>query len=174
VPLLTYRRVELEEPPVLIHRSPFVPECVGASEVTQILMPVENIVIGAPAATAPAVAGTAVPDFRVLPPVALKVPAETAVEVKFVIVAVVTVAISLLAPRTKALLAAAVPAVTDKNPRLELVRSVPALPGAVAPTLIVLTIRLFPPMSTLVDIVLFSCRNGGAVRPHHYSLKRLN
>lgn len=44
-----------------MHKSPFVAVNAGVSLVTQILMPVENMVIGAPAATAPADAGTAVP-----------------------------------------------------------------------------------------------------------------
>jgi len=64
-----YKRVEVLEPPVFRQRSPFVAVCVGTSLVTQIEIPDENIVIGAPAATAPAVAGTAVPLFAVTAPV---------------------------------------------------------------------------------------------------------
>jgi len=50
---------------------PFGRVCVGVSDVTSMMMPDEYLVIGAPAATAPAVAGTAVPLFSVSPPVRL-------------------------------------------------------------------------------------------------------
>jgi hypothetical protein len=64
-----YKRVEVEEPPVLMQRSPFVAEKAGTSLVIQILLPPENNVIGAPAAIAPAEAGTAVPELAVKPAV---------------------------------------------------------------------------------------------------------
>jgi len=65
----TYKRVELELPPRLIQSEPIGRLCVGASVVHSIVIPLLFSTIGAPAATAPAVAGTAVPDLLVKAPV---------------------------------------------------------------------------------------------------------
>ncbi len=70
-------RVDDEEPPVLIQRSPLNAECVGVSEVTQIEIGVLKPEIIGPAAIAPAVAGTDTDDYVttaagvVTPPVAV-------------------------------------------------------------------------------------------------------
>lgn len=93
VPLLMYKRVEVEEPPVLMHKSPFVAEKAGASLVTQTLMFVENIEIAGPAATAPAEAGTAA-DLTERPP-ALTTPIVVAVAVT--VSTPLTVVVSLVA-----------------------------------------------------------------------------
>ena len=83
-------RVEADEPPVQIHIEPFGLTCVGVSDVASIVRAPLYTWIGTPAATAPAVAGTAVPDFKIAFATEVKPPVRVASPVIVVAGVIVT------------------------------------------------------------------------------------